>query len=222
MLNTTELHSQGYTVVKSLMGHAETGILLRAVTAHVDSRGAEPIFNYNTETARNDRRRRQVNMPVALSRGLAERLDTLVGRRAAATDFVILESRPGCQIQAAHTDYVPDDALRATPDDTMPLLAVIALQPATTLEVWPASHRLVRRTRLTRVTPKIARHTVTLDAGDVIVFRGDLVHAGSAYKARNIRLHAYIDHPTVLRPPNRTWAIGRHADPLMRAAILEA
>ena len=77
MLNITELHSQGYTVIKSLMGHAETGILLRAVTAHVDDRGAEPIFNYNTETARNDRRRRQVNMPAALSRGLAERLDTL-------------------------------------------------------------------------------------------------------------------------------------------------
>ena len=220
-MNTAELHSQGYTVVKRLMSHTETDILFRGVMAHVDDRGTGHIFNYNTETNRNDRRRRQVNMPVALSRGLADRLDTLVGRVAAANDFVILESRPGCQIQAAHTDYVPDDSLRSVTDDTMPLLAVIALQPATTLEVWPASHRLARRTRLTRVTPKIARHTVTLDAGDVIIFRGDLVHAGSPYAARNIRIHAYIDHPTVPRPPNRTWAIGRHADPLMRAAILE-
>lgn len=222
MLNTTELHGQGYTIVKSLMGHAETGMLLRAVTAYTDSHRMDPIFNFNTVTARNDRRRRQIDMPVALSRGLTERLDTLVGGDRAATDFVILESRPDCQIQAAHTDYEPDAPLRATTDDTVPLLAVIALQPATTLEVWPASHRLVRRTRLTRVTPKIARRTVTLDAGDVIVFRGDLVHAGSPYTARNIRLHAYIDHPTVPRPPNRTWTIQREADSLMRAVILEA
>jgi hypothetical protein len=111
------------------------------VTTHVDARGTGPIFNYNAETARSDRRRRQVNMPVALSHGLAESLDTLVGRVAAANDFVILESRPGCQIQAAHTDYIPDDALRTVTDDTVPLLAVIALQSATTLEVWPASHR---------------------------------------------------------------------------------
>lgn len=219
-MNIAELHSQGYTIVKSLMGHADTGFLLHAVTAYVDDRGTEPIFNYNPEINRSDRRRRQINMPIALRRGIAERLDALIGRTS--NDFVILESRPGCQIQAAHTDYVPDDALRSTSDDTVPLLAVIALQPATTLEVWPASHRLIRRTRLTRVTPKIARHTITLGTGDVIIFRGDLVHAGSPYAARNIRLHAYIDHPTVPRPSNRTWTIERHAPPLTRAAILEA
>lgn len=221
-MNTAELHSQGYTIIKSLLSRADTGSLLRTVTAYTDSHCMDPIFNFNAANRYNDRRRRQINMPAALSCPLKKRLDELVGRDRAATDFVILESRPDCQIQAAHTDYEPDDALCATTDVTVPLLAVIALQPATTLEVWPASHRLIRRTRLTRVTPKIARHTVTLGAGDVIVFRGDLVHAGSPYAERNIRLHAYIDHPAVPRPPNRTWTIQREATPLMRAAILEA
>jgi hypothetical protein len=97
----------------------------------------------------------------------------------------------------------------------------MALEPATTLEVWPTSHRLVRRTRLTRVTRKVTRHTVELAAGDVIIFRGDLVHAGSPYEKHNVRIHAYLDHPTVSRPPNRTWVIHDHAPLLMRAAILE-
>jgi ectoine hydroxylase-related dioxygenase (phytanoyl-CoA dioxygenase family) len=223
-MNTTELHTTGYTVIKGMLNATEVERLLRAVTTHVDSHRMGPIFNRNPTERLNDRRRRQIDMPKALGRSLATRLTGAVaaeGTGRKATDLVILESLPGCQIQSAHTDYIPDAALLETGDDSVPLLAVVSLEPATTLEVWPTSHRLIRRGRLTRVTRKVTRHTVELASGDVIVFRGDLVHAGSPYAARNIRIHAYLDHPTVPRPPNRTWIINEHAPLLMRAAVVE-
>ena len=215
-MNTTELHTQGYTILRRLLDR-ETAAAAAAVAGRLRM---EPIFNYNPTTSRNDGRRRQADFPDTV--GLQALLESVSGSGSRqATDFVALESLPGCQAQAAHTDYVPDAALLDTTDDTVPLLAVIALQPATTLEVWPGSHHLIRRARLTRHTPKVTRRTVRLNVGDVIVFRGDLIHAGSPYTSRNLRLHAYIDHPSVPRPPNKTWAIQRHAEPMLRTAVVE-
>ena len=218
-MNTEELHSQGYTVIPRFLGVTNTAHLWEIVSTYTDRHRLDPIFNFNA-LAPTDRKRRQIDMPTWMSALLRASLMAAVPGRM-ATDCVILESARGCQIQAAHTDYIPDAALLETDDDTVPLLAVFALQNGTKLDVWPESHRLMRRPRLTRHTPKVARKTVELDAGDVIVFRGDLIHAGSAYTARNLRIHAYLDHPTVSRPPNRTWVIQKHAEPLLRAAVLE-
>ena len=47
--------------------------------------------------------------------------------------------------------------------------------------------------------------SLTLNAGDVLVMRGDTVHAGSGYVRGHFgRLHAYLDHPSVKRCPNTT------------------
>jgi hypothetical protein len=39
---------------------------------------------------------------------------------------------------------------------------------------------------------KAAIKTVTLNAGDVVLFRGDTIHAGAAYEKTNIRVHTYL------------------------------
>lgn len=218
-MNTEELHRQSYTVIPHFLGVTNTAHLWEMVSAYTGEHRMDPIFNFNA-AAPTDHKRRQIDMPSWMSALLRARLMAAApGRKA--TDCVILESVRGCQIQAAHTDYVPDTALLDTNDDTVPLLAVLAIQGGTRLEVWPESHSLVRRPRLTRHTPKVVRHTVELDAGDVIVFHGDLIHAGSAYMRHNLRIHAYLDHPSVPRPPNRTWVIQKHADLLLYAAVLE-
>jgi hypothetical protein len=67
----------------------------------------------------------------------------------------------------------------------------------------------------------IVRKTLILQAGDAVLFRGDLVHAGSEYSKANVRLHIYLDSPVVPRDPNRTWIIYKHADPLLRDRIIE-
>lgn len=119
----------------------------------------------------------------------------------AALNFVLLESRPGCQRQAAHCDYVPTPELLAASDETIPLLFFLALEDD---------------------TQAVQRKTLQLAAGDAVVFRADLIHAGSAYDKNNIRIHAYLDHPSVKRDPNRTWIIYKHAAPEVRARIIEA
>jgi hypothetical protein len=60
-----------------------------------------------------------------------------------------------------------------------------------------------------------------LSRGDILFFRGDLIHAGSAYAEANVRLHMYLDHPMAPRDANRTWIVRRHASPEFQAHILE-
>jgi hypothetical protein len=193
------LHSDGYQLYPGFVS-----VPPEVVTA-MEKRAAdaEPIFNDSPEKRRNDNKRRQVNLPVRGTwlRDLHTRLKAIAGSRD-VHDLVLLESLPGCRRQAAHCDYVPSNELLKAADWEMPLLCLVALQDGTHLDLWPGSHRQQR--------PLGARLTLNLNAGDAVLFRGDLVHAGSAYEARNLRIHAYFDHPAVPREPNRTWILYKH------------
>jgi len=65
-------------------------------------------------------------------------------------------------------------------------------------------------------------YEVHLNAGEMIIFKGNLIHAGCGYKCNNIRLHAYIsftdqDAAAVLNQthpiPNSMW----HPEPVDEA-----
>jgi len=45
---------------------------------------------------------------------------------------------------------------------------------------------------------------LALNAGDVVVFRGDLVHAGATYEKRNVRLHVSLDVEDIAQSANST------------------
>ena len=51
---------------------------------------------------------------------------------------------------------------------------------------------------------------VELELGDMLVWRGDLVHAGAGYDVEHVRVHAYIDTPDHIyrRPRGRTNLCG--------------
>jgi len=87
-----------------------------------------------------------------------------------------------CQRQQWHFDYDPD-AVRAA--KTKPLGVLVALEDGTRFETRAKTH--------------------TLSRGDVLVFRGDLMHAGAAYDRENTRMHLYLDVPAVKRQRNSTW-----------------
>ena len=109
---------------------------------------------------------------------------------------VLLISLPGCGRQQAHTDYNPSH-LVGLPANQRPGGILLALQDNTTFDIWPQPY--------TR-TP-VAPDRVLLNSGDVIVFRGDTVHAGTEYETANVRLHAYLDSDRVTRPLDRTWLV---------------
>ena len=63
------------------------------------------------------------------------------------------------------------------------LVMLIALQDGTKLETYPFDM-------------DGEMEVVKLNAGDIFVFRGDLIHAGAEYTSPNYRIHFYIDSPT--------------------------
>ena len=212
------LHVDGYVVLRGFTALSDAA---RKAYARLATDEAGPIFNDNPDEHRNDNRRRQLTLSARSSAGplvaaLRRRLETQFPRHT-ARDWLLLESRPGCRQQAAHTDYVPTPELHGVCDDEMPLLFLLALEDDTRLEVWPRACLAGKPRRY-----PVFQETVRLSAGDAVLFRGDLVHAGSAYDRQNIRIHAYLDHPAVPRDPNRTWIIYKHADPSLRQLICES
>jgi ectoine hydroxylase-related dioxygenase (phytanoyl-CoA dioxygenase family) len=107
--------------------------------------------------------------------------------------MVALLSKPGCKAQLAHTDYTPATLANAT-DETMPLACLVALENGTAFDVWPEAIRFEKNVSYKHMQVK-------LNKGDVLVFRGDLVHGGAACgEVENVRIHAYLDVEGVERP----------------------
>ena len=195
----------------------------------------DPIFNDNPDH-RSDRKRKQATISSTWSRAIRRRL-AVEFPALKPSSMVVIESRPGCQRQAAHCDYIPTEDLLALSDEEMPLLFLLAVEPNTTLDVWPRSHQILRSAETQKIEQQkteqqttekqktenqsIHRTTLQLDAGDAILFRADLVHAGSAYTEANRRVHLYLDNSDHHRDPNRTWIIYKHAPPTVRSLIIE-
>lgn len=135
-----------------------------------------------------------------LSKLRDKRLDRLiqsVGQTAAkivpthtATAWRVLFSDAGCDEQSPHADFRPTDKLRRCRDQDFPLSMLIALMPETKLAVWPSSVGWMRDGQQFPIRAK--KEVLNLEPGDVLVFRGDLVHAGAAYAKGNFRLFCFL------------------------------
>ena len=121
-------------------------------------------------------------------------------------DAVVLKSVKGCRKQLPHCDYEQDLTFATTQDRDIPLGCLICVMEGTTLDVWPKSHRLpCLHSDITDSVEPISRTTIKLNVGEMLVFRGDLVHAGSSYQKDNYRVHVFLDSDKVFRNKNRTW-----------------
>ena len=181
------------------------------------------IFNHNRQRASSDGRRRQICLPetsIALrdfGKNISAKISDMLPHLK-LNDWVVLRSLPGCCEQAPHVDYDPSDDMLST--ETVPVNVLVALQDSTTLEVWPESHRLISSMVKSEKLGKddcFSQTRLSLSRGDVLLFRGDLVHAGSAYDDNNVRLHCYMDMS--VRIPNRTWLVDKKAPQHVRDAI---
>ena len=95
-------------------------------------------------------------------------------------DATALIREGGCQNQTVHTDWNFEQvkALKTT----KPRSAWVVLEKGAklTLGLLPSTMTL----------ELMARH---LNVGDIVLFDGDVPHAGSAYLKRNIGMHVYLD-----------------------------
>ena len=196
------LHTRGYVV------HRRGVNVSRAAWLDINQQAKRcvPIFNHNNH-APNDLKRRQWRLHTRgkeATQALVDELRTAVlplyTALSAINDVVILESLPGCQQQQYHTDYDMDELGRLERKEDMPLGILIALEDHTKLMVKGLARRPT--TEGPRPRPGAA---VNLNRGDVLIFRGDLIHAGAVYTQRNLRLHTFLDSGVVTRHANATY-----------------
>lgn len=213
-----ELHTDGYTLIKKAI---KISPKVSEEIINYTNKHARPIFNHHESRIKNDKKRKQTNLPIKnkninnFTKMLNEYLLKNVNPNLSVSRWVSIHSLPKCGDQAAHCDYERDKSLMNVSNDFMPLGVLVALQPTTKLHVWPKS---IHNPKV-KLPIQIERTTINMDAEDIIIFRGDLVHAGSSYDENNYRLHAYMDSPRVPRIRNRTWLISRHADEKMKNII---
>jgi hypothetical protein len=158
----------------------------------VDGKTGGPIFN----GAKNDKKRIQSNLSrkPAVIDDFIDELETTIYELLPAdsplsfSNWVILKSTEGCERQRPHTDYDPELISRVP--RVIPLLVLVSIMPDTYLDLWDANGNHER---------------VSMDAGDILIFRADTVHAGSAYQRENVRIHVYLDNPMIQRIHNRVW-----------------
>lgn len=106
--------------------------------------------------------------------------------------------------QPAHSDCPaplpgePSLAQLAATD--VPLSALLAIEPGTKLWVFPSGCEAAQAAAQSPQAAAEARsceaaRLVRLNVGEVMVWRGDLVHAGAGYALTHTRVHAYVDPP---------------------------
>ena len=102
----------------------------------------------------------------------------------------VLHSECGCLQQPWHADYAPAKLLgvRRKPQGVL----------------WA----LEDGTRFMVAGPEGIAFEITLSAGEVLIFDGDLVHAGAAYpNCANTRVHMYLFVMGETRPLGGTWKV---------------
>lgn len=190
-----ELHVNGYEIIKG--GFTTSEKLLSELRRQSNSRGSGAIFNENSDK-KNDLKRRQAclkNTSSLISDFIKEVEDKLEHHMSThhATSRVILKSLPGCQRQLAHSDNLPDKKLAETiileEWGEMPLAVVCSVEDST-IDIWDGAINWIIPGAIDKDIP---RKTVSLSKGDILVFRGDLIHGGSSYEEENIRVHFYLD-----------------------------
>lgn len=149
---------------------------------------ATPIFNGGGPHDDGDGARLQARLvPGRAMRAWLRALRPLLPHHGALLpprEFHVLRSLPGCARQQAHTDFDP----AGFPARAPPFAVLVALEDGTRLHTWDGGHVLHE-----------------LGAGDVLVFRGDVPHAGAAYARENTRLHFYLDSTAARREGNKVW-----------------
>jgi hypothetical protein len=223
-LDLDPLYTQGYQLLKN---HIKIPPQVKKYLIQLANDKSSAIFNHNEKSRKNDRKRRQVNIKPK-SEYMIDFMDNLnqtmisLFPHLKPNDWVVLESKPGCKAQAAHTDYPPNPN-RTIDRNHIPINVLVALEPNTRLNVWPNSHDLIIKECVGNITDcndlsPIIMKVIKMNPRDIILFRGDLVHAGAAYEQSNCRMHCFLD--CGYRIPNRTWLVHKNGSEFLKKMIL--
>lgn len=212
------METDGYVLMRGGVSRYITRRLTRFLRRQLDI-AARPIFNYGDEQCdEDDGKRNQVelvtssNTPLQQLHGAVHNIvHETTSPRMQLQNWVCIQSNPGCQRQAMHCDLPPD----SNHEKLQSIGVLVAIEFGTSMWIWPGSHRL-HDIEIPVDFPPIPAVQVHMEPGDVLCFRGDLIHAGAAYVYENIRLHAYGYMPSAPRIRNKTWPMKRYETQLVQ------
>lgn len=227
------LNEDGYVLLKKI---AMVPDRVQKYFFKLAENNARVIFNHNEKSNTDDRKRTQkkINRKSKYVDNFMKTVDNQLVTmfpNLKINDWVLIKSYPGCKDQAAHTDYPPSDDM--TDESNIPVNAMVAIQDSTFVRVWPKSHRLIcndlyddkgkntwdeMSIQEYESFQKIRPYKIQFDRGDMLIFRGDLVHAGSSYADSNVRMHCFLDN-NENRIPNKTWLIHKNCSKHIRDII---
>ena len=102
-------------------------------------------------------------------------------------------TRPATCPQRVHCEDDPlDPVYQRGSEDSALCSGILALEAGTSLLLYPSG-------------PEGAALPVLLDAGDLLLFRGDCWHAGAGYACLNRRIHFYLSAPRRRWKPGYTY-----------------
>lgn len=186
-INSRPLHNDGYEVFKSLF---LTGEDLIDEIKQINT--FKPIANQGRAVG--DKKRQHADITdKMLGSGKYPKLETFLDRDVKPwikksfpglkmNELGILKSEKDNKKQDLHRDYNLERL--EVSDDQVPLSVIVALQDNTKLRVRKGGIRGNKGAQPT---------TITLRSGDVIAFRGDLIHGGENYDDENYRIHFFLD-----------------------------
>ena len=105
----------------------------------------------------------------------------------------MLHSRQRCHEQKRHWDYNPD--LLEGRQGRKPASVILALEPGARVIFFEDEYM---------ATGKVP---VQLNPGDLLVFDGDVSHAGASYAMPNTRIHVYLDVKGIKRTSSVSLAL---------------
>ena len=181
---THALARHGHVIVHKALDRSEMPRTLRHLRDLVTSECTTSFVVFNPDSNR-------IQCPLPKKHTLRRQITDLLNawgllRGRSLGEAVVLHSYAGCAEQPLHCDYNPD-ALTTT--RRLPLAVLVALQDGTQLVTG-------------------AKDSLHLEAGDVLIFTGNFVHAGAAYPmTENTRVHFYIESDTVPRVQNETYLV---------------
>lgn len=179
-------------------GETLTMVKNRMITAGAIFQHLPPDENDPDDIVKNDGKRHQLivqryshrNKELAFIKDLSERVSETVkkifGSNLKQSPVSILYSEKGCDYQDLHYDYHPSSNSLVCKC----FAAILFLENESKLIVRSGSTIIDQQ----------------FNQGDLIIFRGDLAHAGSAYfENDNVRLHYYFDHVNYKREKDATY-----------------
>lgn len=225
-----ELYNKGFTVFPNKV-EVTDNVMNYIVKS--SSSSSKPIFNHNETSRYNDNKRQQTNLKYN-SKYMSDFMENITLHlneflpHLKINDWVILHSKPGCKEQALHTDYIPSQQLAVSNKlslnnlpKNLPINVMLTLQDNTSVIILVYSHNLIQheiddKTKNYDNFDIIERKVLIMNKGDLLFFRGDIIHAGAGYTTDNYRLHCYMDSESVERIQ---WLIEKHGSDYLKKIV---